>query len=119
MKPTAFLVNVARGAIVDQPALVEALREERLAGVGLDVVDPEPLPAGDPLLELSNVVGAPRSLGYTDELVRGCVESRLRRASLCGRRARSAELAQPRRCRQPALHREALPFRCPTSRGQP
>ena len=73
MKPTAFLVNVARGVIVDQHALVDALRDGRLAGAGVDVVDPEPLPAGDPLLELPNVVGAPHSLGYTDELLRGCV----------------------------------------------
>lgn len=73
LRPTAFLVNIARGAIVDQRALVDALRHGRLAGAGVDVVDPEPLPADDPLLSLPNVVGAPHSLGYTDELVRGCV----------------------------------------------
>lgn len=74
MRPTAFLVNVARGAIVDQAALVAALRDGRLAGAGVDVVDPEPLPADDPLLALPNLVGAPHALGYTDDLVRGCVE---------------------------------------------
>jgi phosphoglycerate dehydrogenase-like enzyme len=95
MKPTAFLVNVARGGIVDQHALVEALRERRLAGAGLDVVDPEPIPAGDPLLELSNVVGAPHSLGYTDELVRGCVESACAALLSAAAGRVPAELANP------------------------
>ncbi|WP_440408398.1 phosphoglycerate dehydrogenase [Neorhizobium petrolearium] len=56
VKPSAFLVNVARGPLVDQEALINALHENRLAGAGLDVFEIEPLPAGNPLLAMSNVV---------------------------------------------------------------
>jgi glyoxylate reductase len=59
MKPTAYLINAARGPIVDQAALAEALRAGRIAGAGLDVYDPEPIPADDPLLRLDNVVLMP------------------------------------------------------------
>ena len=59
MKPTALLVNIARGALVDQEALVEALRAGRIAGAGLDVTEPEPLPPGHPLWTLDNVVLTP------------------------------------------------------------
>jgi phosphoglycerate dehydrogenase-like enzyme len=75
MKPTALLVNVARGAVVDEEALVEALHDGRLGGAGLDVFEREPVDPSNPLLGLANVVAAPHALGYTDELFRGCVES--------------------------------------------
>jgi len=67
LKASAYLINVARGSIVDQDALVDALRERRIAGAGLDVFTIEPLPANDPLLELDNVILTPHwSASTTD-----------------------------------------------------
>jgi phosphoglycerate dehydrogenase-like enzyme len=66
MKPTAYLVNTARGPIVNEAALVAALRERRIAGAGLDVFDQEPLPADHPLTQLPNVVLAPHVGWQTD-----------------------------------------------------
>lgn len=59
MKPTAYLVNIARGPIVDTDALVVALRRGEIAGAALDVTDPEPLPGDHPLLELDNCLVVP------------------------------------------------------------
>jgi len=66
MKPSAALVNTSRGPIVDEAALIAALRDGTIASAGLDVFDQEPLPAGHPLTELPNAVLLPH-LGYVSE----------------------------------------------------
>jgi phosphoglycerate dehydrogenase-like enzyme len=72
MKPSAYLINTARGPIVDEAALIAALRDKRIAGAGLDVYDIEPLPGDHPLRALDNVVLSPH-LGYvTAENFRTC-----------------------------------------------
>lgn len=67
MKSSAFLVNVARGAVVDEPALVQALREGSIAGAALDVAESEPLPDDSPLVQLDNVILTPHVAGATME----------------------------------------------------
>ncbi|MBI4279344.1 MAG: D-2-hydroxyacid dehydrogenase [Armatimonadetes bacterium] len=66
MKRTAVLINVGRGAVVDEAALIEALREGWIAGAGLDVFEEEPLPPGSPLWDLPNVVISPHLGGDSD-----------------------------------------------------
>jgi phosphoglycerate dehydrogenase-like enzyme len=63
MRPTAYLINVARGPIVDEAALIDVLRERLIAGAGLDVFDEEPLPLDHPFTQLDNVVLTPH-LGW-------------------------------------------------------
>jgi phosphoglycerate dehydrogenase-like enzyme len=65
MKPTAYLVNIARGPIVDEGALVRALREGWIAGAGLDVFEQEPLPSDSPLWDLENALISPHVAGFT------------------------------------------------------
>ena len=69
LKPTAYLINTARGGIVDEEALYDALVSGKLAGAGLDVFEQEPPPAGHSLFELPNVIMAPHVAGVTREAV--------------------------------------------------
>lgn len=69
MKPTAYLINTARGAIVDELALVEALRNRRIAGAGIDVFASEPVAKNHPLFELENVILSPHSIARTTECI--------------------------------------------------
>jgi phosphoglycerate dehydrogenase-like enzyme len=67
MKKNAVLINTSRGAAVEEDALVEALKEERILGAGLDVFSEEPIPADHPILELENVVLSPHTAGHAYE----------------------------------------------------
>ena len=71
MKSTAYLINTARGPIVDQKALTKMLQERRIAGAGLDVLEQEPPDTDDPILKLDNVILAPHALCWTDQCFAG------------------------------------------------
>ncbi|MSR81840.1 MAG: D-2-hydroxyacid dehydrogenase [Candidatus Latescibacteria bacterium] len=74
MKPSAFLVNVTRGGIIDEPALAQALREERLAGAGLDVCEKEPLSPDSPLWQAPNLILTPHQAGASQHRPRKTFE---------------------------------------------
>ncbi len=65
MKPTAVLINIARGELVDEEALIEALQSGQIRGAGLDVFEQEPLDPGSPLLKMENVIATPHSSAFT------------------------------------------------------
>jgi len=66
MKPTAYFINTARGSVVDEPTLIEALQEKWIAGAGLDVFEKEPVDPNNSLLKMDNVVVTPHCAAYSD-----------------------------------------------------
>jgi D-3-phosphoglycerate dehydrogenase len=70
LKPTSYLINVARGPIVDEQALIKALRDKRIAGAALDVFEKEPPDANNPLLNLQNVILSPHVAGVAQDASR-------------------------------------------------
>jgi phosphoglycerate dehydrogenase-like enzyme len=67
MKPSGVIINVGRGPVIDQAAMVRALKENRIKGAGLDVFEQEPLPPGDPMYQLENVLLSPHCADHTKE----------------------------------------------------
>jgi phosphoglycerate dehydrogenase-like enzyme len=78
MKPTSYLINVARGPIVDERALIDALQKRRIAGAALDVFDQEPVDPANPLLTMDNVIVTPHSMCWTDECFHNMASTGLR-----------------------------------------
>jgi phosphoglycerate dehydrogenase-like enzyme len=71
MKPTAFLINMARGPVVDERDLIQALQRGVIRGAGIDVFELEPTPIDNPLLHMENVIAEPHALGWTDQSFMG------------------------------------------------
>jgi len=69
MKPTSFFLNAARGDVVDEPALIAALKNGEIAGAGLDVLVEEPFPADHPFMKMPNVVLTPHMAAQSQETV--------------------------------------------------
>jgi phosphoglycerate dehydrogenase-like enzyme len=111
MKPTAYLVNMARGPVVDQDALEQALAERRLAGAGLDVFDPEPLPAGHPLTRLDNVVLSPHWTTGTRDVWRAAGESNCRGLLQAARGALPDHIVNPDVIARPGFQAKLARFR--------
>jgi D-3-phosphoglycerate dehydrogenase len=96
MKSTAFLVNTARGGVVDPDALLVALRDRTIAGAALDVTEPEPLPPGHPLFDLDNVILTPHVGGNASEVFRASSVTPVRLLLQALRGERPRHLINPR-----------------------
>jgi phosphoglycerate dehydrogenase-like enzyme len=103
MKPTSFLINTARGPIVDERALIGVLQQRRIAGAGLDVFEEEPTPTDNPLLALDNVILAPHAMTYTDEGLRMLAEGGFKAARAFFNRQMPFRVCNPEVLERPEL----------------
>jgi phosphoglycerate dehydrogenase-like enzyme len=108
MKPTAFLINTARGEVLNEPDLVAVLRERRIAGAGLDVFATEPISAGHPLLEMDNVVLSPHLIARSEDCVRNTSLSACRNVLAVQRGTAPPYVANPKVLSRPRV-RARLP----------
>ena len=95
MRPSAYFINVSRGPVVDEPALIRALQDGRIAGAGLDVYDPEPPEASNPLLGMPNVVVTPHIASNTLEGIARMSNAVVDQIELLLRGARPTSLIDP------------------------
>lgn len=103
MKRSAFLINMARGPIVDEHALYLALKERRIAGAATDVFEQEPTPVDNPLLALDNIIVAPHAMTYTDEGLRMLAEGGFKSARAFFNRQMPYRICNPEVLETPAL----------------
>jgi len=103
MKRSAFLVNMARGPIVDEEALHLALQERRIAGAATDVFEEEPTPVDNPLLTLDNIIVAPHAMTYTDEGLRMLAEGGFKSARAFFNRQPPYRICNPEVLETPAM----------------
>lgn len=103
MKPTAFLINTARGPIVQERALYEALAAHRIGGAGLDVFEVEPTPKDNPILALDNVIVTPHGLCFTDECFTGIARNTFEAVRALADGAAPRYMVNPEVLKHPAL----------------
>lgn len=111
MKPTAFFINIARGELVDQAALVEALRSGQIAGAGLDVFEKEPLPAEDPLIGLDNVILTPHWNASTKDVFRATGQNVVASVLAVSRGELPEHIVNPEVVEQTGFQRKLARFR--------